>query len=146
MTRLVIVLTAAVLVASASQAADFEAAAMTVPASSILEPGLLKGEHYAITESVTVDGYMNHYTVDSEFGPFSVVGDRALINLLHEIDAIAELRKMTSLGAGTDAAIDAIADTGKSVANIVTSPVESAKVCQPGYHDFLNAPPGRLKT
>ena len=39
MTRLVIVLTAAVLVASASQAADFEAATMTVPASSILEPG-----------------------------------------------------------------------------------------------------------
>ena len=137
MTRLVIVLTAAVLVASASQAADFEAATMTVPASSILEPGLLKGEHYAITESVTVDGYMNHYTVDSEFGPFSVVGDRALKNLLHEIDAIAELRKMTSLSTGTDAAIDAIADTGKSVANIVTNPVESAKGMSAGVSRFF---------
>jgi len=127
MTRSIIVLAAAMLVASATQAADFEAATMTVPASSILEPGLLRGEHYAITKPVTVDGYMNHYTVDSEFGPFSVVGDRALKNLLHEIDAIAELRKMTSLSTGTDAAIDALADTGKSVVNIVTNPVESAK-------------------
>jgi len=127
MTRLIIVATAVILAASAAQAANFDTATTTVSASSILKPGLLEGEHYRIAESVTVDGYMNHYTVESEFGPFNVVGDRALEKLLHEIDAIAELRKMTSLSTGTDAAIDAIADTGKSVANLVTNPVESAK-------------------
>ncbi len=137
MTRFIIIVTSALLVASAAQAANFEAASMTVPASTILEPGLLKGEHYTIAESVTVDGYMNHYSVESEFGPFSVTGDRALKKLLHEIDAIAELRQMTSLSTGTDAAVDAIADTGKSVVNLATHPVESAKGMSAGVSRFF---------
>ena len=137
MTRFIIIATTAILAFSAVQAANFEAATMTVPASSILEPGLLRGEHYAITKPVTVDGYMNHYTVDSEFGPFSVVGDRALKKLLHEIDAIAELRKMTSLNTGMDATVGAIADTGKSVVNLATHPVESAKGMSAGVSRFF---------
>lgn len=108
-----------------------------VVVARILEPGLLEGEHYTIAESVTVDGYMNHYTVDSEFGSYRVVGDRALKKLLHEIDAIAELRKMTSLSTGTDAAVDALADTGKSVANLATHPVESAKGMSTGVSRFF---------
>ena len=120
-----------------AHAADFEAAAMTVPASALLEPGLLKGEHYKITAPVTVEGYMNHYTVDSEFGSFSVTGDRALRKLLREIDAIAELKKMTSLSTGTDAAVDAVADTGKSVVNLATNPVDSAKGASAGVGRFF---------
>lgn len=137
MTRSVIVLIAAILVASVTQASNFEAATMTVPASSILEPGLLEGEHYKITAPVTVDGYMNHYTVDSEFGSFEVTGDRALKRLLHEIDAIAELRKMTSFSTGAGAAVDAVASTGKSVVNLATNPVGSAKGMSAGVSRFF---------
>ncbi len=137
MTRLIIVVTAALLFTGAAQAANFEPATMTVSASSIVEPGLFNGEHYTISESVTVEGYMNHYTVESDFGPFSVVGDLALKKLLHEIYAIAELRKITSLKAGTDAAIDAVSDTGKSVANLATHPVESAKGMSAGVSRFF---------
>ena len=110
---------------------------MTVPTSSILEPSLLKGEHYKIAESVTVNGYMNHYTIDSEFGQFTAVGDRQLKKLLREIDAIAELRTMTSLSTGTDAAVDAVADTGKSVANLAINPIESAKGMSAGVSRFF---------
>lgn len=146
MTRFIVVLTAAIFVVSAAQAANFEPATMTVSASSILDPGVLEGEHYKITESVTVDGYMNHYTVDSEFGPFSVVGDQALKKLLHEIDAIAELRKMTSLSTGTDAAVGVIVDTEKSVVNLATHPVESAKGMSAGVSRFFKRSVGRPKT
>jgi hypothetical protein len=137
MTRFLSVVTAAILVAGAAQAADFEAATMTVSASSILEPGLLKGEYYTVKESVTVEGYMNHYNVDSDFGPFSVTGDWALKKLLHEIDAIAELKKMTSLSTGTDAAVGVVVDTGKSVVNLVTNPVDSAKGMSAGVSRFF---------
>lgn len=137
MIRFIVVVTSAILVASAAHAANFESATMTVSASSILEPSLLKGEHYTIQDSVTVNGYMNHYNVDSDFGPFTVVGDRALRRLLREIHAIAELRKMTTLSAGTDAAVSAVVDTGKSVVNLVTSPVESAKGMSAGVSRFF---------
>ena len=137
MTRFIIVVSAIILVASAAQAVNFDAASITVSASSILEPSLLKGERYTIQDTVTVDGYMNHYNVDSDFGPFTVVGDRALRKLLREIDAIAELQKMTSVSAGTDAAVGAVVDTGKSVANLATNPVESVKGMSAGVSRFF---------
>jgi hypothetical protein len=137
MSRLMIVVTTAVLFASAAHSANFEPETMTVSASSILEPGLLVGEHYTIAESVTVDGYMNHYSVDSEFGPFSVAGDWALKKLLHEIDAIAELRRMTSLSTGADAVVGTVADTGKSLANLAIHPVESSMGMSAGVSRFF---------
>ena len=137
MTRFNIAVVSAILIASAAQASSFEPATMTVSASSILEPSLLKGEFYTIQDSVTVDGYMNHYKVDSDFGPFTVVGDRALRKLLREIYAIAELKKMTSMSAGTDAAVGAVVDTGKSVVNLVTNPVDSAKGMSAGVSRFF---------
>ncbi len=137
MNRFLIVAVAAILAASPVQAVDFEPATMTVLTSSILDSHLLKGEHYTIAESVTVSGYMNHYTIDSEFGQFIAVGDRKLKKLLREIDAIAQLRTMTSLSTGMDAAIDAVADTGKSVANLIINPVESAKGMSAGVSRFF---------
>jgi len=137
MIRLAIIAATTILVATAVYAAEFEPATLTVPASSIIETNLLKGEHYTIGETVTVDGYMNHYTVDSEFGQFTPVGDRALKKLLHEIDAIAELRKMTSANTGKDAAIGAVTDTGKSLVNLATNPVETVEGMSAGVSRFF---------
>lgn len=117
--------------------ADFEPATMTIPASSLLDEDLLKGEHYTIAESVTVDGYMNHYTVETGFGQFTAVGNLALIKLLNEIDVIVELKKITSFSAGADAAVDAVADTGKSVVNLVVRPVDSVKGMSAGVSRFF---------
>lgn len=127
----------AMLMVSAVHASEFEQGTVTVVASEILGTDMLKGEHYTIAESVTVDGYMNHYTVDSEFGQFAAVGDRALKILVHEIDAIAELKKMTSTGTGTDAVVGVVADTGKSVANLVINPIDSAKGISAGVSRFF---------
>ncbi len=137
MSRIIIILTTSILVAISAQAANFEAPKQTVSAASILEPGMLKGELYTVTDPVIIDGYMNHYTVDSEFGPFEVTGDRALKKLIREIVAISELKKMTSLSTGTGAAVDAVVDTGKSVAQMATHPVESAKGMTAGVSRFF---------
>ncbi len=58
MTRFSIFSAIAFLVASAIQATDFELATMTVPVASIVEANLLKGDHYVIAESVTVENYI----------------------------------------------------------------------------------------
>ena len=137
MPRFSIVAAAVILATGLIQAAEFEPATLMVSASGLLEANVLKGEHYTIAESVTVDGYMNHYTVDSEFGQFTAVGDRALKKLLHEIDAIAELRKMTSFSTGTDAVIGVVADTGQSVVNLAIHPVQSVKGISAGVSRFF---------
>lgn len=137
MTRMMILVTALILVTGAAPAAEFESATLTVPASSILQSGELSGKYHAITEPVTIDGYMNHFTVDSDFGQFSVTGDLALKALLHEIDAIAELKGITAGEAGTDAAVAAVADTGKSVVNLVNNPTETAVGMSAGVSRFF---------
>ena len=109
-------------VSHAASSANYEPGTMTVPASSLLAADILQGEHYKIADDVLISGYMNHYTVDSDFGPFTAVGNRNLKKLLHEFIAIAELKKMTSVSVGTDAAVDAVADTGKSLAALASDP------------------------
>ena len=80
-------------VSSAILAADYEPDTMTVPASSLLDADQLKGEHYSVANDVLVSGYMNHYTVNSDYGQFTAVGNRKMKKLLHEIDAISQAER-----------------------------------------------------
>ena len=38
--------------------------------SENLTPDQIKGPYHKVTDSITVNGYMNHYTVESNFGNF----------------------------------------------------------------------------
>lgn len=105
-----------------ASAGDYDPDTLTVPAASLLSSDVLQGKYHKIADDVLVSGYMNHYTVNSDFGQFTAVGDRNLKELLHEIDAIAELSKMTSASVGTDAAVDAVTDKGKSLAAMAKDP------------------------
>lgn len=63
--------------------------------SEVLNWDVIEGEHYTIEQTVRIyDGFMHHYTVDSDFGTFEVTGDSALRKLLREIDAIAALQEV----------------------------------------------------
>ncbi|MFB3146366.1 MAG: hypothetical protein ACE1ZO_04515, partial [Nitrospirales bacterium] len=76
------------------QAADYEVP-HNVHATEILRADVIQGPHYHIEDTVvTYDGYMNHYTVVSDYGTFEVTGDAALRKLILEIHAIAELKKV----------------------------------------------------
>lgn len=110
------------LVSPAASPADYDSDTLTIAAASLLPSAMLQGKHYKIADDVLVSGYMNHFTVDSDFGQFTAVGNRSLKKLLHEINAIAELRRMTSATVATDAAVDAVANTGKSLAALASDP------------------------
>jgi len=128
---------AALLVSEAILPGEYDPATMNVSASSLLPPEILSGPNYSIADDVLVSGYMNHYTVNSDFGQFTAVGNRNLRILLREIEAIAELKKMTSTGAGTDAVVDAVTDTGKSVGALVTDPVGTVQNVGEGVSRFF---------
>jgi len=63
-------------------------------ATSILQPELLKGKYHKVNEQVKNDGLFNHYTVASKFGTFQAGSTRDLEVLVHEINAIAAMRKV----------------------------------------------------
>ena len=60
----------------------------------ILPADKISGSHYKIRDTVRCDGFLDHFTVDSDFGVFEVTGDGVLRKLLREIQAIAALRKI----------------------------------------------------
>ncbi len=63
--------------------------------SEVLDGQIIQGPHYTIDHTVSIyDGFMHHFTVDSDFGKFEVTGDSALYKLLHEIKAIADLQEV----------------------------------------------------
>ena len=67
---------------------DYDSSKLTVSAASLLGKDVLQGKDYKIADKVLVSGHMNHYTVDSNFGQFTAIGNRNLKKLLHEIYAI----------------------------------------------------------
>lgn len=127
----------ALLISMTALAGDYDPETMTVKAASLLPAEMLKGKHYSIADDVLVSGYMNYYTVNSDYGEFTAVGDRNLKILLHEIDAIAELKGMTSAGVGTDAVVGVVTDTGKSVGALVTNPVGTVQNMGAGVSRFF---------
>ena len=95
--------------ATGAEAAEYE-----VPKNrsvlQILPSAMVKGQHYSIREKVVSYGYLHHYTVDSDFGTFTVMGDGALRKLLKEIKAIAALKEVEQ----SKAYISAIGHAAKS--------------------------------
>ena len=82
------------LLSNVAAAAEYEAPTDR-SANDILWPAAVKGQYYRIQDAVPTDGYTDRWTLKSDFGDFDVVGDGALRKLLGEINAIAELKKVS---------------------------------------------------
>jgi len=86
-------------------------------ASQVLPAALLKGPYHTIREKVTSDGYFNNYHIISNFGPIDVEGQQLLEIRIAELNALAELDKLSS----SSVFADAVYKAGKG---IVLAPVK----------------------
>jgi hypothetical protein len=118
-------------------------------ASELLGPDLLNSNLYTVDEAVINDGLLNHYTVRSRFGVFRAVSTMAAKHLLHEITAIAAMKKIET----KDTAVDSVVQSGKNtvdaVANLVTDPEKTLEGAAAGVSSLFNRASqsvGRRKT
>lgn len=105
--------------AGTTHAAPYEHAT-DLRASEILPPHLTSGPHHTVQQRVTNDGYCNTYEIASPFGTFRVEGQPLLEIRIGEMNALAELDKLSSSSVFADAAYKA----GKG---IVMAPVNIVK-------------------
>src|SRR5882672_2499638 len=75
-------------------------------AAEVLPPAMVVTPNHQVQNPVVTDGYMYRFTVGSPFGTFEVTGYGALRKLLHEIGAIAALRKIKKGKAFGDAVVN----------------------------------------
>jgi len=107
------------------QAADYEIP-HNVHVKEILHADVIQGPHYHIEDTVvTYDGYMNHYTVASDYGPFEVTGDAALRKLILEIHAIAELKEVKKSKVFLDSLVLAAKRPVNVGKNLILHPVDT---------------------
>ena len=95
----------AVIAPAALQAQEFEEVAAR-PVADVLPADMISGPYHSVHHTVPMAGFMNVFTVVTDFGTFAVYGDAVLRKLLHELPAIAGLREKDSVVAGLEAGVD----------------------------------------
>lgn len=108
-------------------------------AADILPAELLKGEHHSVDDRVRSDGYLNYYTITSDYGEFEAASTATLRIRIGEIGALAELDELSK----TEVFIEAAAEAGfvaplKSINQIVTHPVETVTGIPSGIGRMFN--------
>lgn len=101
----------------AGGAAQFEKPSV-LSAAAVLPKADLSGPYHKVNTKVTSDGYFNNYTIESKFGNETVEGQQLLEIRIGELNALAELDKMSSSKVLGNSAYEG----GKAV---VTAPVKA---------------------
>ena len=120
-----------ILVPGALAEPEFESAPV-LKAAKILPPELLKGEHHRVANEVRTDGYLNYYTIESDFGEFVAEGTPLLRIRVREIEALAQLDEISKSDVFIDAAKDAGIDMGKGLWKGITHPKRTVKLVPKG--------------
>ncbi len=107
-------------------------------ASTLLSPDLLKSNLYTIDEEVINDGLLNHYTVRSQFGIFRSNSTLAVKQLLHEIRAIAAMKRVETKSTATESVVQSGKNTVDAVANLVTDPQETLEGAAAGVSSLFS--------
>ncbi len=94
-------------------------------APDVLPAELLAGEHHAVSDLVRNDGYLNYYTLTSDYGEFEAVSTQMLRTRIGEINALAELDELSKTEVFLKAAADAGAGQLKTLQQFATRPVDT---------------------
>ncbi len=99
----------------------FETAGM-FRASDILPPPLLAGSHHRVRDYAEADGYLIHFTVDSDFGVYPCAGASELRRRIAEIDAIGELVTVSKGDLFAEGLRESVETPIEAVKNIAENP------------------------
>jgi len=92
-------------------------------AADLLGPELVRGPAYRVRATVPTDGYMAHFTIDSDFGTFRCAGIDQARQRLNEVDAISRLVTESKGDLFAEALKKSLEQPVEAVKNIVKDPV-----------------------
>jgi len=110
-----------------SNAASQYESPRVLKAADILPPDLISGKNFRVDPVVVNDGYMNMYTVKSDFGQIKVTSTAALKVRVREFDAIQAMSEVEKTDSYKQSLEKAGKNTLSGVKNIVTNPVKTVK-------------------
>ncbi len=126
---------ASALAASFVVAAAYDAP-RTFKAAELLPPAQLKGPHHAVSPAVSTDGYFHEFGLTTDWGPLQAEGRSMLATRLSEVDALAELDKVSKSEVFLKSAGSSVLNVGKGAASAVKDPGATAKGMAGGVKRF----------
>ncbi|RYD60655.1 MAG: hypothetical protein EOP83_18900, partial [Verrucomicrobiaceae bacterium] len=121
-----VIATALVASLHAQAPATYETGVM-LNASDLLPANLLRGPSYRVRDQVPTDGYMAHFTIDSNFGTFTAIGVPEAKRRISEAEGIHKLVETSKGDLFAEGLKRSVEQPIDAVKNIVKNPVESVK-------------------
>jgi len=120
------VITSLFLVSGLVSASDHEfEEAKSLKSSKVLSKELRKGPHHRVDKVVRNDGYLNYYTIQSDYGEFEAISTAMLKTRIGEINALGELDDLSKTEVFIKAAADAGVGQLRTLKTFATNPVET---------------------
>lgn len=108
----------------------------------LLPAALASGTHFQVVDPVISDGLMHRYTIDSSFGRFEAYGRSALEVRIHEIAALAEISKTSTIEAAAGGVGRGIGTQVHTAVGVVAHPVATATGIPKGiahlFHGYVD--------
>lgn len=95
------------------------------------------GPSYRVREQVPTDGYMAHFTIDSDYGEFQCIGASQARARIREMEAIGKLMAVSKSDLFAEAVKRSIEQPIDAVKNIVKNPVDSVKAVPKSVGHFF---------
>ena len=112
-----------------------------------LSPGTpLKGKHYQVDNKVPTDGFLAHYSIQSDFGSFRAIGPGQLDVVIAEINAIAKLNTLEQNDQLVKGAKKSAGDMIDGVKSFVDKPSETLEGIPGGIGRFFQRSYRNAKT
>ena len=108
----------------ATRADVFESGSV-LKARSVLPAELRRGEHFRVSRRVRNDGFLNTYSIQSDFGDFDAYSTHMLRVRVNEINALGQLSKLSRTEVFATAAIEAGLSPITAIIDFSTRPISS---------------------
>ena len=108
-----------------------------LPATELAPPYLLQGPAFTVDPQVPIVGMLGHFTIRADVGTFEAHGREMLRIRVGELQAIAQIERMSKSDVFLQAAANAVARPVESMANIVENPVQTAQGLSGGIERFF---------
>jgi len=107
-------------------------------ASEVLKPEILKGPHHTVQEAIPTAGFLNQYTLNSDFGDMPVKGNALLAKRIHEINAMAALDQIQKSDEFKKSLKAAAKMPIQMVENLIDDPAATARQIGAGAKRFVH--------
>jgi len=111
----------------------------TLDAAALAPAALLNGNGYTVDAKAPVVGYMGQFTMRAPAGVFAADGTQMLAIRVAELQAIAELSRMSQSGVFAEALAASAVKTGNAIGQAVLNPVETLSGIPAGVGRFFQS-------